>query len=250
MDLYLFGGGWQPEARPFTYGSFVRAATREGRVLIALVLAPEQQDDAEATLTRYAEAFASVGVSRENLAPLFVSEARPLTFEALAALQPTGVFVGGGLTPLYEAALCRDSAWLEHVRRAELPVGGFSAGAVVMATSALVGGWRLQVAGRSVAVTNDAASEDLELLDIRAGLGLVDFTVDVHATQWGTLSRLVHAVNANLVPRGWAIDEDTLLHVHDGQVSVRGLGSAYFVQRAPDGVHVAVHVATVTVAAV
>ena len=59
------------------------------------------------------------------------------------------------------------------------------------------------------------------------------FAVDVHATQWGTLTRLVHAVGAGLVDEGWAIDEGTVLVVDDGAVRAEGLGSAYRV--APRG---------------
>ncbi len=73
----------------------------------------------------------------------------------------------------------------------------------------------------------EEAGEDLEELEVRDGLGLVPFAVDVHATQWGTLTRLVHAVGAGLVAEGWAIDEGTVLVVEDGRVRVEGLGGAY-----------------------
>ena len=71
------------------------------------------------------------------------------------------------------------------------------------------------------------SADDLEELGVRDGLGMVDFAVDVHATQWGTLTRLVHAVGAGLVDEGWAIDEGTALVVDGGSVRVEGLGSAY-----------------------
>ena len=67
------------------------------------------------------------------------------------------------------------------------------------------------------------------------------FAVDVHATQWGTLTRLVHAVGAGLVDEGWAIDEGTVLVLDDGAVRVEGLGSGYRV--APREGEVAVSVA-------
>ena len=38
--------------------------------------------------------------------------------------------------------------------------------------------------------------EDLDDVVPRPGLGLVGFAVDVHAAQWGTVGRLVHAVCA------------------------------------------------------
>ena len=128
-----------------------------------------------------------------------------------------GVFVGGGSTPGYQEAL---AGWRVP---AELPFGGFSAGAAVAAARAIVGGWRLD--GREVCAAE--AGEDLDELAVRDGLGLVPFAVDVHATQWGTLTRLVHAVGAGLVDEGWAIDEGTVLVVDDGSVRAEGLGSAY-----------------------
>jgi cyanophycinase len=128
-----------------------------------------------------------------------------------------GVFVGGGWTPGYHEAL---AGWRAPV---DLPFAGFSAGAAVAAARAIVGGWRL--GEREVCA--EEAGEDLDELAVRDGLGLVPFAVDVHATQWGTLTRLVHAVGAGLVEEGWAIDEGTVLVVDDGSVRVEGLGSAY-----------------------
>ena len=66
------------------------------------------------------------------------------------------------------------------------------------------------------------------------------FAVDVHATQWGTLTRLVHAVDAGLAVEGWAIDEGTVLVAGDGPPRVEGLGSAYRVAREGERVCVAV----------
>lgn len=69
---------------------------------------------------------------------------------------------------------------------------------------------------------------------MRYGIGLVPFSVDVHASQWGTITRLIHAVRTGAVSDGWAIDEDTALEVTRGEVTaVHGLGSAYHVT--PDG---------------
>ena len=102
---------------------------------------------------------------------------------------------------------------------------------------AIVGGWRLD--GREVCA--EEAGEDLDELAVRDGLGLVPFAVDVHATQWGTLTRLVHAVGAGLVDDGWAIDEGTALIVDERSVRVEGLGGAYRVAPRPGGVAVSVH---------
>ena len=102
---------------------------------------------------------------------------------------------------------------------------------------AIVGGWRLG----EQAVCAEEAGEDLDQLEVRDGLGLVPFAVDVHATQWGTLTRLVHAVVRGLVPEGWAIDEGTVLIVDDGRMRVEGLGGAYRAAQQDGEVVVSVH---------
>ncbi len=153
--------------------------------------------------------------------------AAPPTADDIAAA--AGVFVGGGWTPGYQEAL---AGW----RAPDLPYAGFSAGAAVAPARAIVGGWRLG----ERAICAQEAGEDIDQLEVRDGLGLVPFAVDVHATQWGTLTRLVHAVGAGLVDEGWAIDEGTVLVVDDGAVRVEGLGGAYRVAR-QDG-HVVVSV--------
>lgn len=240
MDLYLFGGGWRPEARPFTYARFVAAARRSGAARIALIVAEEPGQDAGASFARMAEVFQGLGLGAAQLLPLYVSDRQPLSAGMLRAARPTAVFVCGGLTPLYQQALCRDLTWLAEARAAGLPYGGFSAGAAIAARQALVGGWQLDLAGQRVAVTNPDAAEDLDPLTVRPGLGLLDAAVDVHASQWGTLSRLVHAVHAGLLPSGWALDEDTLLQLEGGVATLHGLGSAYRVERGPEGVSVRV----------
>ena len=69
------------------------------------------------------------------------------------------------------------------------------------------------------------------MIDVRNGLGLVNFAVDVHATQWGTLSRLVHAIDARHADEGWAIDENTMLEINENNIRIFGAGSAYRVRR-------------------
>lgn len=75
----------------------------------------------------------------------------------------------------------------------------------------------------------DEAGEDLDDVTVRPGLGLVPFAVDVHCAQWGTLPRLVAAVDSGLVPAGVAIDENTLLAVRGGTATVHGRGHAWLV---------------------
>ena len=62
------------------------------------------------------------------------------------------------------------------------------------------------------------------------------FSVDVHAAQWGSTTRLATAVESGLVPEGVAIDEDTAVVVRDGAVAVVGTGNAWWVRPAEGGV--------------
>jgi cyanophycinase len=131
-----------------------------------------------------------------------------------------GLFVAGGDTPAYQEAL------EGFVFPAELHYCGFSAGAAVAASRAIVGGWTR--GGRPILDAD--FGEGLDELEVRGGLGVVDFAVDVHAAQWGTLTRLVAAVDAGLVDEGYAIDEGTVLIVGGGELHAEGLGHAWRVR--------------------
>ena len=196
--VFLIGGGRDDAQVRASHAPFVAAC--EGGPIVAFAL----EDPG-----RWEDALRLAGAS--DVCCLL----EPPSADALAGA--AGVFVGGGATPGYQEAL---AGWRAP---AELPFAGFSAGAAVAGARAIVGGWRL--GGRDVCA--EEAGEDLDELAVRDGLGLVPFAVDVHATQWGTLTRLVHAVRAGLVETGWAIDEGTVLVVDDGIVRVEGLGSAY-----------------------
>jgi cyanophycinase len=162
---------------------------------------------------------------------LVVSASRPLTAEDLRGIG--GFYVAGGLTPEYQAVLTAGAPVPPGV-----PYAGFSAGAAVAGERALVGGWRARIGDAEVAVVDDGAGEDLELVEVRDGLGLVDVLADVHAAQWGTLGRLAHAVIAE-GREGWAIDEGTALELRDGApATVHGIGAAARVRPAGDGVTV------------
>jgi cyanophycinase len=159
---------------------------------------------------------------RGNLAgatvrPLVVSGARPLAAADLEGV--AGVYVAGGWTPGYgESCTGVDIT---------VPFAGFSAGAAIAARVAIVGGWR--IGGRQVC--QEEAGEGLDEVVLRVGLGLVPFAVDVHATQWGTVTRLANAVAERLVDEGVAIDEHTCVEVHAGEIAaVHGNGVAYHVR--------------------
>ncbi len=232
IPVFLIGGGWRAETFSQTYGRFLEAATQNAKRRIAIVVAEEPDTDANQQFLRFRGAFEAVGLNSADAVNLVVSAANPLTAEKLIAAQPTGIFVCGGLTPAYYNALCRrDKSWLGYLSENKIPYAGFSAGASVAAEYAIIGGWRRKINNRMVEAANENAGEDLDFLDVRKGLGLVPFAVDVHATQWGTLPRLVHAIDARLAPEGWAIDENTLLEIKGNEVCIYGAGNAYYVRR-------------------
>lgn len=233
-QVFLIGGGGDHPERTETYGRFLQAATQDRRKL-ALVVAAKAREEAEDTFVYTRDIFTEMGLSPEEVCGLFLDETTPLTTAMLAAEQPTGLFVCGGMTPLYHDVLCRDQNWLQYLETNNIPYGGVSAGAAVAANRVIVGGWQAQHRGITRAILFQGASEGLDMLDLRRGLGLVPFTVEIHASQWGTLTRLLHAIDLDLVSEGWAIDENTLLQIEGTSIHVYGTGHSYHLQRAEDG---------------
>jgi cyanophycinase len=210
-SVYLIGGGRDEDGVRASHAPFVHAVGEQAIVVLVL----DESDDTD--VDRWTGSLTAAGAA--ELRPVVVSKDRPPTARDLKGAG--GVFVAGGWTPGYQEALVgAGTDWLPR----DIPFGGFSAGAAIAGEWAIVGGWRL--GGREVCA--EEAGEDLEPLTVRAGLGLVPFAIDVHATQWGTVSRLIHAVRGGLAPEGWAVDEGTVL-VYDGDrvARVEGLGSAY-----------------------
>ena len=103
---------------------------------------------------------------------------------------------------------------------------------MIAADHALIGGWW----SATSPVAPEETGEDLDEVTIAEGIGLVDLAIDVHAAQWGTLSRLVAAPRLGLVDGGVAIDEFTVLIVGEGGLRVDGRGSVWRVLPADHGV--------------
>ncbi|GHH07094.1 hypothetical protein [Streptomyces rubradiris] len=221
--VFLIGGGWD---RAEVYEPFLRQVRGARRVGCLIV----DEGDGAAQFERYAGVLSKAGPACVPV-PLLV----PLggRFEPEAALDGIdGLLVCGGLTPAYQEALAECLKRLPELLAGRgLPYAGFSAGAAVAARRAVVGGWLVD----GVPVCPEETGEDLAEVEVRAGLGLVPFAVDVHAAQWGTLARLVAVVGRRQAPYGVAVDEDTLLGVRDGEARVSGAGRVHVVRPAPDG---------------
>ncbi|MCU0490547.1 MAG: Type 1 glutamine amidotransferase-like domain-containing protein [Chloroflexaceae bacterium] len=226
--IFLHGGGDDPTQRQATFGRFVQLLPQAGTASLALVVAEATDADRQASFGDYRAIFEALGVPASQIAPVFVSPQTPLQRHMLETLQPGGVFVCGGATPYYHQSLCGEPGWVRYLAEANIPYGGTSAGAAIASGTAILGGWQA-LRSTTRPILFQGASEGLDLLTVQPGLGLVPWAVDVHASQWGTLLRLVHAVELGLVSAGWAIDENTALIVREGETRVVGSGHAYCV---------------------
>jgi cyanophycinase len=239
-SLFLHGGGDDQAWRAATFGRFLDSLDAGHGGPLALVVVEPSPEQAEESYAAYAAIFASLAPP-VGLAPLPAGPDRPLAATALEDLRPCGIFVCGGATPLYHAVLCADPAWNEYRVRAGIPYGGTSAGAAIAAAPAILGGWRASRADEIRPILFQGAGEGLDMLTVRPGLGLTPFTIDVHASQFGTLSRLAHAVDLGLAAEGWAIDEDTVLEVNATTLRVYGKGQAYHLQAGDQGSRLAIY---------
>jgi cyanophycinase len=228
--VHLVGGGWGGDAR--VWRAFLAEAAVRRDVPRIAVVSVRDRDEQEHAATLIA---AVRGAGQFEPHVIAVQEGATIAPDAFPD-DLDGVLIGGGLTPAYREAVLPSAERIRGLVAAGRPYAGFSAGSAIAASRALLGGWRAP-AGHPV-VDEDVA-EGLEGLAVQGGLGLVPFSVDVHAAQWGTLNRLITAVEVGLAPEGVAIDEDTAVLVREGAVEVVGTGNAWWVTpAAADGVHV------------
>ncbi len=225
MEVHLVGGGWDDALAPAIYGAFVAAAARRaGRTPRILLVVMGTDAESLAYHDKYVHLLGLVG--GHELVITRVAEGDTLDVTGLDGVD--GLFVGGGPTPAYHASLAAAYPHIRSLVAEGMPYAGFSAGAAIAGSHAVIGGWRLD--GRPVCP--EESNEDLEDVTVVPGIGLVDGAVDVHAAQWGNLSRLVAVVAAGLAPSGVAIDEDTRLGP-DGRVV--GSGRVWHVTGAEQG---------------
>jgi len=234
VSVHLLGGGWSPDGDPGVTSTFLaEAAARaagSGRVVprIGVLLVVEDDTPSAEYRAIFPESFRAVAACEPVTTIVDGGE----DFPPSVLTDIDGLVIGGGLTPAYHAAV---DPLVEEIRLLVadgLPYLGFSAGAMIAADRAIVGGWRIN----GIPVCPEETSEDLDEVTVVEGLGLVDLAVDVHAAQWGTLSRLVAATEAGLVDGGVAIDERTALVVGDAGFAVLGQGSVWQVLDEPAGV--------------
>ncbi|WP_043593745.1 MULTISPECIES: Type 1 glutamine amidotransferase-like domain-containing protein [unclassified Frigoribacterium] len=246
MSIHLVGGGWSPDDTEL-YDLFVAEAAVRGaavgrgvpRIAVLIVVA---DDSPSAEFRDGYPAMLAAGGRCEALTTIVAAGDE---FDTRVLSDVDGLLVAGGLTPAYLDAVAPLIDQVRLLVADGLPYLGFSAGAMIAADRAVLGGWLIG----DVPVCPEDAAEDLDEVTLADGLGLVDLAIDVHAAQWGTLTRLIAATEAGLVRGGVAIDENTALVVGEGALAVLGTGSVWRVepQLDDDGEIVGVSVGTLGV---
>ncbi len=237
MSIHLVGGGLATVQPTQVYGSFmaeaVRRARDDGRFKPKIGVIQLHEDDAEEGAELYGR-FGQMltGLSPCEPVPFLVNEGDAMSAGQLTGLD--GLLVSGGLTPAYLKALFPLKDEIQSLVRTGVPYLGFSAGAAVASERAIIGGWKIG----DLTITHEDNGEELDELTLAEGLGLVDFGVDVHAVQWGNLSRAMMAVASGGVERAVALDESTVCIVDGTTRRVHGVGQAWWVERVQDGVFV------------
>ena len=136
------------------------------------------------------------------------------------------IVVGGGPVPVYHAALESALTTFRDLVQSGTPYLGFSAGAMIASELVIIGGYM----SAGIDVCSAEWSEGLNEVTVGPGIGIVPWSVEVHAAQAGTLGRVLDAVAAGIVESAVALDEDTALHVDaDGSHHVLGSGRAWWV---------------------
>ena len=148
--IHLIGGGWDPEHAVTVYGGLLAEAGdvaarsgRPGKPVIACVVYDE--GDGRAQFARWESVLTTIAFCEP--VPVLVGHDAPLDVTALG--NSDALLVCGGLTPGYAKAIAPAAVdVLDWLLLGGRPYAGFSAGSVVAAADALVGGW-LATASRS-----------------------------------------------------------------------------------------------------
>ena len=234
MSIHLVGGGSAPEYNGEVYEEFLEEAADRARArgvelpIIGVLLVAEDPDSA----SEYAESLTAMlaRVADCDVRATAIVEGELFTPEAIAGVDAVSVW--GGLTPAYLDAIIPVVETIRSLVGEGMPYLGYSAGAMIAADTAIIGGWKIN----DIPVCAEDTGEELDDVTIVEGLGLVDLAIDVHAAQWDTLARLIAATEAGIVEGGVAIDEYTALIVDDSEIRVVGTGSIWQVSLTDDGV--------------
>ena len=234
MSVHLIGGGATTIADAPLHAPFVAEAIRRAsdagraRPRIAVIsLHPEAEEKAAALGELLVAAAAGEAVELHLTAG---RSGEPVGHEAIADVD--GIAVGGGNVETVRAGLEPVFDGMRRLVADGVPYLGVSAGAMIAAEGSLGSGTRIG----GVVVSPEDSDGPGDEVEIEAGIGLVDVTIEVHVAQRGMLSRLVAAVESGLITGGLGIDERTALIVGVGGLRVEGAGSVWRVLSSEDGV--------------
>ncbi|MGX5696586.1 Type 1 glutamine amidotransferase-like domain-containing protein [Agromyces soli] len=229
-SVHLVGGGALTAADAPLYAPFVAEAAERARAAgrdlprIAVISVHPQAPAPAAVLV---DVLRAAGAFDPHVTAVRAGEVA-----AAALAEVDGVVVGGGIVEEVRASLEPRFDELRRLVAAGVPYLGVSAGAMIAADRALGGGSRIDGA---LVAPEDPADPGVEL-ELDAGIGLVDVSIDAHVAQRGMLSRLVAAVESGLVEGALGIDERTVLIVGARGLEVLGGGSVWRVLPADEGV--------------
>ncbi|WP_104190768.1 Type 1 glutamine amidotransferase-like domain-containing protein [Cryobacterium sp. Y82] len=205
MSIFLVGGGPDTVTSSEIFDQFVdevleRGATRHRVPKIVLVIFDEG-----GSATHFLPAYTAPLESRMSCEIRPVLVCRDSLVESASFDDVDAILVAGGPTPAYLNALQTSIDAIASAIVQGAPYIGFSAGAMIAPKVALIGGYTMN----GTEVCTEEWAEGLGEITLKAGLGVVPFTVDVHAAQAGTLGRALSAVVNGLADRVVAIDENT-----------------------------------------
>lgn len=230
MGVHLVGGGFGRAAfAPFAAEVVARSAA-DGRQRPSVVVVTVREDASAKHAGDLVDALTGDGAIPVDAKIVAVGEGDLVDAGVFVGVD--GIIIGGGLTPAYHAALEGGYDIIRAAVQDGAPYLGFSAGAMIAAEHAILGGWRIG----DVAVAPEETAEDLDEISVVAGIGLVDVSVDVHVAQWGTLTRLIAATESGALDGGVGIDENTVLIADAEGLRIAGAGSVWRVFAGPDGV--------------
>lgn len=195
--LFLFGG-----APPFTLDMARQFASMVAETGSPVSILFVEREGWEAYMPKYTQELERFGVREFNYLPLPTTPVE----EVIDRLRgSSGIVIGGGDTNLYADYIVDTpiSQAIKESYETGIPVAGFSAGALISP--------ELCVISPKDNVQNEFQS--------RKGLGLVsDILIAVHFTEWNDEDHLRNAVRRSNLPLNYGIDENTCVHLLNGQL--------------------------------
>lgn len=230
MAIFLVGSGSSNEILP-VYDTFVAQAKDFG-LHVGVIITGEPDENLAKT---YIDPIRARWPEAEYEISWLKGETDWPDFENLS-----GLIVADGKPSEYLEKLRQHREVISRQVRAGMPYLGFSAGAMITAKTAILGGSTSN--GRRVC--SPSAGEGLDEVATADGLALIGTSVDTHADTYLTLGRGIEVLRGGSMGSVLLIDEATALVVNatNGRTQTVGRGCVTWLSRA--GTHVAVRFET------